>query len=373
MSHSEVPPPPGVWGVPAWTGRNLAARDGLLAEIGAALAKRGVAPLCGLGGTGKTMLAIEYAHRNASAYDTVYMIAADSVWSIISGYAALAAEMRVPEQELAAEEGTSGSKTSSRVPKVVTAVKNRLARRGRWLLIFDDVREPKMLDPYLPSVAQGGHVLMTSRNPIWQGMGTVTVRGLDHAEAVGFLLRRTGEIDAEAANALAEELGDLPLALAQAGAYIEETGRPLSEYLALFRQRPAALLERPQSFPVTVATTWESSLADVFHSSSAAELISLLSFLPMDEIPRRALASYDPLTLDDAIATLRLHSLIEVRPHALSVHRLVKVIVRHQLRPEDRRAWAQAARNIMESYAASSSSSGGSVEDTDFGTEPDLP
>ncbi len=364
-----MPPPPGVWGVPAWTGRNLAARDGLLVEIGAALAKRGVAPLCGLGGSGKTMLAIEFAHRNASAYDTVYLIQADSAWSILSGFAALATEMRVPEQELSVEEGTAGSKTSTRVPKVVTAVKNRLARRGRWLLIFDDVREPKMLDPYLPSVAQGGQILMTSRNPIWQGIAPVTVRGFERAESVGFLLRRTGEIDAEAADALAEELGDLPLALAQAGAYIEETGRPLSEYLGLFRQRPAALLERPQSFPTTVATTWESSLADVFGNPAAAELLSVMAFLPMDEIPRRALAGYDPLALDDAIATLRLHSLIEVRPHALVVHRLVKVVVRHQLRPEDRRKWTEAARKVVQSFSFPAEER---EMDTDFGTDPDL-
>lgn len=364
-----MPPPPGVWGVPAWTGRNLAARDGLLVEIGAALAKRGVAPLCGLGGTGKTMLAIEYAHRNASAYDTVYLIQADSSWSIVSSFAALATEMRVPEQELAMEEGTAASKTSSRQPRVVTAVKNRLGRRGRWLLIFDDVHEPKSIDPYLPSVAQGGHVLMTSRNPIWQGIAPVIVRGLERAESVGFLLRRTGDIDAEAADALAEELGDLPLALAQAGAYIEETGRPLSEYLALFRQRPAALLERPQSFPATVSTTWESSLADVFGNPAAAELLSVMAFLPMDEIPRRALVGYDPLALDDAIATLRLHSLIEVRPHAITVHRLVKVIVRHQLRPEDRRKWADAARKVVQSFSFSSA---GREMDTDFGTDPDL-
>lgn len=373
-----MPAPPGVWGVPPWTGRNLAARDGLLAELRVALAKRGMAPLCGLGGAGKTMLAVEYAHRNASAYDIVYLVPGDSAWSVLSGFAALAAELRVPEQELMLDEAassqtSSGQRTSSRQPRVVTAVKSRLGRRGRWLLIFDGVRDPQMLDAYLPSVSHGGHILMTSRNPIWRGLAAVTVRGLERAESVSFLLRRTGEIDAESADALAEELGDLPLALAQAGAYIEETGRPLAEYLSLFRQRPAALLERPQSFPVTVATTWESSLAEVFQSQAAAELISLLSFLPADEIPRRALASYDPLALDDAVAVLRLHALIDVRPHALSVHRLVKVVVRHQLRPEDRRRWMEAARRLVQTSSTTSLD----FDDDEGGpgpiSEPDLP
>ncbi|EYF03181.1 Putative ATP/GTP-binding protein [Chondromyces apiculatus DSM 436] len=367
-----MPPPPGVWGVPPWTGRNLAARDEQLAEISAALAKRGMAPLCGLGGAGKTMLALEYAHRNASAYDIVYMIAGDSTWSLLSGFSALAMELRVPDQELVLDEATSsqtsgGSKTSSRQPRVVTAVKNRLGRRGRWLLIFDGVLNAQLLDHYLPSVAQGGHVLMTSTNPIWRGLATVTVRGLSRAESVGFLLRRTGEIDAEAADALAEKLGDLPLALAQAGAYIEETGRPLAEYVNLFRQRPAALLERPQSFPVTVATAWESALAEVFQNSTAADLLSLLSALPIEEVPRKLLASmYDPLVLDDAIAVLRVHSLVEVRPTGLFVHRLVKVIVHHQLRPEDQRRWKVAADRILRTTGLRPSS----VDPADS-TEPD--
>jgi hypothetical protein len=321
--------------VPAWTGRNLAARDDVLAELGSALARRGVAPLCGLGGTGKSKLAIEYAHRNAGAYDTVYLVHGESPETMEADLVSLATELRLPEHD------------HPDVSRAIATTRSRLGRRGRWLLIFDDVREPSDVEAFLPSVAQGGHIIMTSRNPIWRGLTTVNVRGVERAESVSFLLRRTGETDAESADALAEELGDLPLALAQAGAYIEETGRPLAEYLALFRQRPAALLERPVSFPTTVATAWESSLAAVFSNQPAAELLSLCAFLPMNAIPRQALSDYDPLALDDAIATLRLHSLIDVRPHAISVHRLVKIVVRNQLRRDDRRRWMEAARRIV--------------------------
>lgn len=351
-----MPPPPGIWSVPAWTGRNLAARDALLAEIGSALAKRGVAPLCGLGGAGKSKLAIEYAHRNAGAYDTVFLIDGESRATMDADFVALASEMRLTEHD------------PLEPAHAVAAVRSRLGRRGRWLLIFDGVREPSEVDAYIPGVAHGGHVIMTSRNPLWRGLTTVNVRGLERSESVSFLLRRTGETDAEAADALADELGDLPLALAQAGAYVEETGRPLAEYLALFRQRPAALLERPLSFPVTVATTWESSLAAVFSHQAAAELLSLCSFLPMDAIPRRSLSDYDPLALDDAIATLRLHSLIEVRQHALSVHRLVKIVVRNQLRRDDRRQWMEAARRIVE---ASQMLLPAAEDDRDGKTQPD--
>lgn len=365
-----MPPPPRVWSVPVVTGRNPVAREGLLAEIAAALSKRGIAPLCGLGGGGKTTLAIEYAIRHAGEYDTVFLVRGDSPDTMDEDLLALATELGI-------EEGARSDPA-----RAALAVRARLGRRGRWLLLFDGVREPKEVDAYLPAVTQGGHVIVTSQNPLWRGQTTVSVRGLDRAESVRFLLQRTGEADAEAADALAEELGDLPLALAQAGAYIEETGRPLAEYLALFRQRPAALLERPLSFPMKVATAWEDSLAAVFGNQPAAELLSLCSFLPMDEIPRRALSSYDPLALDDAIATLRLHSLIEVRPHALSVHRLVKVVVRNQLRREDRRTWAEAARRIVHASGAfppgrgqGGAAEGGADEGgtNGGGTTPDLP
>ncbi|WP_437878718.1 ATP/GTP-binding protein [Sorangium sp. So ce513] len=356
MSQSEVPPPPGIFSLPASSSRNLAAREDLVAEIGAALAKRGVAPLCGLGGTGKTKLAIEFAYRHAGAYDIVFMIDGQGPATMEAGLVALAAEMRLPDHEL------------SDPARAVAAVRSRLGRRGRWLLLFDGVRDPVEVEPYLPSLAHGGHVIATSQNPSWRGLTTINVRGIERAESVSFLLRRTGETDAEAADALAEELGDLPLALAQAGAYIEETGRPLAEYLALFRQRPAALLERPVSFPVTVATAWESALAAVFSHQAAAELLSLCSFLPMDSIPRRALSEYDPLALDDAIAVLRLHSLIEVRPQTLSVHRLVKIVVRNQLRRDDRRQWMEAARRIVQ---ASGRYYPGTEEEREGRTEPD--
>jgi hypothetical protein len=350
--------------------RNLTARQSLIAEIAAALSRRRVVALCGLGGTGKTMLAIDYALRNANSYDVVYVIPADEPWSMNKGFASLASEMWVPDEEGAIGDEVFISSSSARTSRVVTTVKNWLGRRGRWLLIFDDVYDRKDLEAYLPSVAHGGHIIITSRNPIWHGIPTATVRGFDRAESVGYLLRRTGELDSEVADALAEEVGDLPLALAQAGAYIEETGRPLVQYLGLFRQQPAELLARSATSPVTVAMTWERSLAEVFQRQPAAELLSLLSVVPLDEVPRRLLSIFDPVALEDAISVLRLHSLIEVHPDALRMHRLVKLIVRHQLSSEDRRWWTEIARRHLQTSASSPDEG---VRHLERGTEHDVP
>ncbi|WP_437981137.1 hypothetical protein [Sorangium sp. So ce117] len=114
-----------------------------------------------------------------------------------AAFVALASEMRLPDHE------------QTDPARAVAVVRSRLGRRGQWLLLFDDVRAPSEVDPYIPSVSQGGHILMTSQNPIWRGLTTITVRGIERAESVSFLLRRTGETDAEAADALAEELGEL--------------------------------------------------------------------------------------------------------------------------------------------------------------------
>jgi hypothetical protein len=99
---------------------------------------------------------------------------------------------------------------------------NELGRRERWLLVFDNAEHPRELAPYRPP-AGNGHVLVTSRNPAWGAMATpLLVEVLPRAEAVAFLRARTGSDD-RAAGELAQALGDLPLALEQAAAYLEQT------------------------------------------------------------------------------------------------------------------------------------------------------
>lgn len=109
--------------------------------------------------------------------------------------------------------------------------------------------------------------------------------------------RRSGQDDRQAARALAEELGGLPLAIEQAGAYIEATGTPLAEYLALFRSRRSELLgtaadpETP-----TVAATWKLTFEDLRQRApAAADLLTIVAFLAPDEIPRQLFAGNDQL------------------------------------------------------------------------------
>ena len=183
------------------------------------------------------------------------------------------------------------------------------------------------------------------------------VQVFERPTSVEFLLKRTGDADQEPTGKLAEALGDLPLALEQAAAYIEATGESLSGYLRMFREQQAELLKRPSpSSDSTVATTWELSFQEVERCSPpAAALLNLCAFLAPDDIPLDivqqapklpeplAEAASDAVQFGDAIGALRRFSLVSRSGDVLSVHRLVQAVTRERLAQEARKLWAAAA------------------------------
>ena len=129
---------------------------------------------------------------------------------------------------------------------IIEAVKTWLDRHRNWLLVLDNAPGPDEVHDYLPQAATG-HVLITSRDTSWIGVARpLPVQEFPRDQSVEFLLKRTGQSDEAAADTLAAALGDLPLALDQAGAYIEETGTTLADYQDLFRVRSGELLSRGQ-------------------------------------------------------------------------------------------------------------------------------
>jgi hypothetical protein len=110
-----------------------------------------------------------------------------------------------------------------------------LEQNGGWLLVFDNAQNFKDLQDYLPRTGKG-HAIITSLNPNWGGtVKTLPVDVFSRDESIDFLLSRTGQKGG--ADALSEALGDLPLALEQAGAYILATKITLADYLELFQTR----------------------------------------------------------------------------------------------------------------------------------------
>jgi hypothetical protein len=345
---------PSIWNVPHGRNRNFTGRVELLGTLRSQFQAghhSALTALHGLGGIGKTQTAVEYAYRYAGAYELVWWLHSEDPATLAGDYALLAEKLGLPEAEADQQ-------------AAIQAVKTWLARNRGWLLIFDNAEGPEEIRPYLPT-GSSGDVVITSRRPDWRSIAApLSVGTLSAEDAVEFLHRRSGQEDESASRELVEELGWLPLAIEQAAAYIDEHGRSISEYLDLFRKHWQEILRRGQSspdYPNSVKTTWELSFAKVREQSPAgADLLKLCAFLAPDDIPLDiirdgkemlpdplASTAADELEFEEAISSLRRHSLVERTGDALSVHRLVQAVVRDRMERGDRQPWAESAAGVV--------------------------
>ena len=339
----------------------LAGREGLLAELDARLAVDGggprVAVLYGLGGAGKTSVAVEYAHRHLAEVEVCWQFAAEDP-------AVLAAEFGVLAAQLGAREAAD-----ARDP--VASVHGVLARMNAgWLVVFDNAPDRASVAPFVPP-AGPGRVLVTTQNQIWPPGQAVDVPVLDVEVAADFLVSRTGDPDRVAAEELGGLLGGLPLALEQAAAYMQATGTTLARYLLLFRDRQEDLLARGDvaGHPDVAATLGLALSRLAGEAPAAAGLVRLLAFLAPEPVPLAVLLAGDgaagrlspevaaavggllgdEVAAGDAIAALRRYSLVTPAGDGLVlVHRLVQAITRAQLPPDKADEWGQAAAALVE-------------------------
>jgi len=340
----------------------LAGREDLLAELDARLTggdgqEPRVVALHGLAGAGKTSVALAYAHNHPAEGGITWQFAAEDPAVLAAGFGELVTA-------LGAGEGTGG-------PAVV--VHRALAGSAAgWLLMFDNVPGPEAVEAFVPP-AGNGRVLITSRNALWPPGQGLNVPVLDLEVAADFLAARTGDTDRQAAAALAEAVGRLPLALEQAAAYAQATGNSLAAYLALFHKRRADLLDRgqPARYGGTVANTWALAFTQLEDSDpGAAGLLRLLAFCAPEAIPLRLLLLprpglaeqlspevarvlvpllEDELAANDAIAALRRYSLISpASDKTISVHTLVQAVTADQMPAELAEGWRQAAAALIE-------------------------
>ena len=286
--------------------------------------------ISGLGGIGKTQTALEFAYKYSSEYGYIFWVRADSELTIQTDFVQIAQKLNLLE------------KNDEQSAVIVAAVKRFLSTtQNTWLLIFDNVEDPSLIVKYRPDKSNG-HILLTSRSHTFDILGITSPTELGEMapeEALMFLLKRTGrenqQLSAEtrlSAEQLTEELGFLPLALEQAGAYILKRQTLIPDYLISYRKRRIVLLE--QQKPVigdnkkSVATTWAINFAQVEEESPAApDLLRCSAFLSPDNIPfvlltgaatklgphlSKALAdtNKDPVALDEVLFPLLQYSLI---------------------------------------------------------------
>lgn len=322
--------------------------------------------LHGLGGIGKTQVALEYAYRYALEYSAVFWIGAETEESIVSSLLRVASVLRLPEE---------GDKDQQRV---LAAVQRWLSTHGQWFLIWDNVEELGILDRFLPSV-RAGTILITTRCRV---LGTLA-QGLDllpleQEEGILFLFRRAKVLSPEAtcedvrhitesrptesaaASELVMALGGLPLALDQAGAYIEETQCSLSTYLELFRSRRVVLLQQrgngSSAHPTSVSTTFTLAFSTTARRHPAAmDLLHACALLQPDAIPEELFRQgakhlgpkleavcRDPLEWDRLVGIACSYSLLSRQPEeqTLSMHRLVQAVLRESLEAPAAQQWS---------------------------------
>jgi tetratricopeptide (TPR) repeat protein len=325
--------------------RSFTGRDKQLAALRAQLTGQGAATLVptaalyGMGGVGKTQLALAYAQRYRAAYELGWWVPAETEPGMLTALATLGTVLGLPAELSSAE--------------LATRVRNGLEKRSGWLLIFDNAPDPAAVVDFLPKTG-GGHVLVTSRNPAWQGIAEpVPVDLLPLEDAIQLLLRRTGDPDESAAARLAETLGRLPLALEQAAAFAKSQRLGLAGYLELFGRRHAELLAngRPLAYHGTVDATFTIALDQIRRTSpAAAQLLELCALLAPDEIPLSLLLSHpellpapladavtDPLTRGEGTGVLYQAGLLtQDSGETARMHRLVQGITLDNLTEPDR-------------------------------------
>ena len=295
-----------------------------------------VLALHGMGGVGKTQLAVEDAHRFAAEYDLVWWIAAEQAGLIGEQFTTLGVALGCIWQ------GTE-------VTAARTAVLGVLRERNRWLLVFDNAEDPEGLAVWLPG--GGGHVLITSRRHQWAEVAVpVEVDVLARAESVAILRGRVAGLSAEDADRVAAAVGDLPLGVAQAAGYMAETGIPTEEYADLLRTRAAQLMDegRPPSYPRSLATVTQLAFNRLRgEDPAAAELAGLCAFLSSEPVPAGWFAgaatelpgplgekAADPVAWRQVLARLGRSALARVDQEGLRMHRLTQAILRGYLPPE---------------------------------------
>ena len=326
-----VPPPPRPFiGVPpriaSFTGRadELDQLDAILMQDKLAAvtqASIGRAAVQGMGGVGKTSLAIEYAHRYRNLYAGVCWCPAETRTGHLSPLAGLAVTLgAVTAEEADVEKGA------------MAALRRLAERRATWLLVYDNVPGPDAIADLLPSA--GARVLITSRFSDWSELADeVALDVLAIEEAVALLRSRTGRGYA-GAQTLAEVLGCLPLALDHAAAYCKRTQMRFADYA----RKAWSLIDaapRGAGYPRSVAVTFNLAITKAVEQCRAAEtLMAYLAQCAPERIPMTLVegAVEDELERMEALAALAEVSLLKHDPFddtpAVTVHRLVQAVAR---------------------------------------------
>lgn len=360
-----TPTLPALWSLPYRRNPFFTGREDVLDQLHRALQMENVVALSqpqgitGLGGIGKTQAVLEYAYRYRNDYNAVFWVRADSTAALTVSLIEIAQVLKLPERDRQDQE------------VIVQAVLRWFRLHTNWLLIYDNIDNLVLAEPFLPK-AGSGHLLFITRSHALGGLAQrLDIQKMEPEVGALLLLRRASLLalqemlaaaspeDQSIASAISQELDGLPLALDQAGAYIKEAPCPLPEYLIRYQARRSDLLHTRGTFdldyPASVATTWSLSFEKLSQATpEASELLNFCAFLAPDAIPEEILTTgathfgtilapvaTHPIRLDHLCKEVLRFSLFQrgADDRTLTVHRLVQAVLCNGMSTEIQSQW----------------------------------
>eukprot|EP00960_Hanusia_phi_P020658 608625-Hanusia_phi.AAC.8 len=308
----------------------LVARETILAQIGERFqsenTRLATVTLTGMGGTGKTQIAIHFARMSfeLKQYQFVWFFNAQTYIGLVDGYRSLLMEF-----------GISGEEKSDEV--MINLVIKKLENCTGWLLVFDNVESQEALVGKLPRT--GGHVLITSRHTNWDYQ--IPVSSFSRAESLQFLAQSANSSDIQKAEKVAELLDDYPLALGHSAAYIKKHG-----YDRFFKHYNRDFTGKGQQFTTTLEMNLEQAERV---ASSAVDVVRTMSFISPEDIHFEVLEQvHGSDAVEEAIDALLDYSLVRANCGIYSVHRLVQDVIRSKVQDK-----AAVISNIQWPYRTS--------------------
>ena len=327
--------------------------------------------LSGLGGIGKTQTALEYVYQYFQYYSAVFWIGAETAESMIAGFMSIAIVLNFSERQQY-DQG-----------QIVDVVIAWLNNHSDWLLIVDNVENLEIVKSLLPTARQGSLLFTTRLHSLGTLAHLIELENMSADEGKRLLLRRAGSVDLQLAlqrltpqdecaiSEIAIALDGLPLALDQAGAYIQKTHCSWSDFLHLFHSSPIQMLNERDasvSHPLSVVRTFTLSFEQLQQSyPAAAELLTLCCFLAPEEIPEPLITAplahlslrlqaevSNPFQFNALLQELLAYSLISRSAQAktITVHRLIQVVLKQRIPQALQREWNEGViRMVNQSFA----------------------
>ena len=326
-------------------------REELLADI-ASQFQSGVhvQGLYGMGGVGKTQIALQYAYAHLSEYEGILWINAENRFTLQNSAAAFLTAQKLRPKD---------------TDRVRQAFLDYFNNHSGWLLIYDNAEygtgdEYTALKDFFPASSENGHILLTTRcrNAFENAVqNEIPVFGANAAAV--FLQRRSGRGDSPCAVKLAEQLGFLPLALEYAAAYIRETpGVDYAAYSKKLEQYSVKVLDRKVghlTYKMTVREAFHVTLDKLLEdasinpsSRSVAQFLNICAYLAPDNIALDVFSAYgnqlpepvrsvlkNELDRDALIRDLTRYSLVQVEWNMMSMHRLLQEVLRDETSPDN--------------------------------------